>query len=432
MIYQKRPTARYRIILPILLALITTSLIPLQAEAFTTSPFRTNQHKEITNSALSDLGFGFSARAAGIIKAANTHQDGWFFSWNYAVPEFHGDRYPPKSSRDAFNDLRNYIKEQKELAETILRQCNAEAALEAIGRALHGLQDFFSHSNFADELNHDEQEQAMAALSDTSIDPPANLKMTSWGVSDKDDPEHYTHSAHAKDAPGDPWFDTAKNFAVIQSHGFIEGIKNDLTTDEWNKLTGGGNPPPTRDTERSEPYNMIPGNTYQVRLFYASSWAVNLTILETLPNGVVFVDSSHAPNTIESVTLETPDNPPVTVVQWKFAGSEPLGSVEIDYTLRITEEAVSHPSVGLRCTKPAPSYILNYGEVCEVDSSGNQYDADMGGQQFGRIETTVGGIAVPVDKFGLLAPYIGLASTTLVAAVAAVVYVKRGKRRKEK
>ena len=45
---------------------------------------------------------------------------------------------------------------------------------------------------------------------------------------------------------------------------------------------------------------------------------------------------------------------------------------------------------------------------------------------------SVGGVVVPVDKFGLLAPYIGLASTTAIGAVATAVYVKRGKRRKEK
>ncbi len=44
----------------------------------------------------------------------------------------------------------------------------------------------------------------------------------------------------------------------------------------------------------------------------------------------------------------------------------------------------------------------------------------------------VGGIWVPVDKFGLLAPYIGVASTILVATAATAIYVKRVKRRKEK
>ena len=43
--------------------------------------------------------------------------------------------------------------------------------------------------------------------------------------------------------------------------------------------------------------------------------------------------------------------------------------------------------------------------------------------------TAVGGNVVAVDKFGLLAPYIGLASTIAVATVATAIYVKR---RKEK
>jgi hypothetical protein len=47
-------------------------------------------------------------------------------------------------------------------------------------------------------------------------------------------------------------------------------------------------------------------------------------------------------------------------------------------------------------------------------------------------EPSVGGIWVPVDNSGLLAPYIGLASTAMIGAVATVFYVKRGKRRKEK
>jgi hypothetical protein len=44
----------------------------------------------------------------------------------------------------------------------------------------------------------------------------------------------------------------------------------------------------------------------------------------------------------------------------------------------------------------------------------------------------VGGIVVPVDKLALLAPYIGLASTIVVATVATAIYTKRVKRRKEK
>jgi len=41
----------------------------------------------------------------------------------------------------------------------------------------------------------------------------------------------------------------------------------------------------------------------------------------------------------------------------------------------------------------------------------------------------VGGFWIPVDKLGLLAPYIGLASTILVAAAATAIYVKHRKKK---
>ena len=51
---------------------------------------------------------------------------------------------------------------------------------------------------------------------------------------------------------------------------------------------------------------------------------------------------------------------------------------------------------------------------------------------FAFVGAPVGGIVVPVDKLALLAPYIALASTILVATAATTIYVKRVKRRKEK
>jgi len=45
------------------------------------------------------------------------------------------------------------------------------------------------------------------------------------------------------------------------------------------------------------------------------------------------------------------------------------------------------------------------------------------------LEIVIGGIAFPVDKLALLAPYIGLASTILVATAATAIYVKRRKER---
>ncbi|MEM2971281.1 MAG: LamG domain-containing protein [Candidatus Bathyarchaeia archaeon] len=44
----------------------------------------------------------------------------------------------------------------------------------------------------------------------------------------------------------------------------------------------------------------------------------------------------------------------------------------------------------------------------------------------------VGGYVIPVDKIGLLAPYIGLASTTVIAITATTIYIKRFKNKKQK
>jgi len=73
--------------------------------------------------------------------------------------------------------------------------------------------------------------------------------------------------------------------------------------------------------------------------------------------------------------------------------------------------------------------------VIDYDDDGDgEIDEDPAPQEGGYIgpEGGVGGIVIPVDKFGLLVPYIGLTSTMLVATVTTAVYVKRVKRRKEK
>ena len=50
----------------------------------------------------------------------------------------------------------------------------------------------------------------------------------------------------------------------------------------------------------------------------------------------------------------------------------------------------------------------------------------------GAFPPPVGGVWIPVDKLGLLAPYIGVTSTILVATAATAIYVKRVKRRETK
>jgi hypothetical protein len=81
-------------------------------------------------------------------------------------------------------------------------------------------------------------------------------------------------------------------------------------------------------------------------------------------------------------------------------------------------------------TDPYEEYLVRAG-----DKFKNIYDFvvnSRGEVELVNLTSGVGGFVIPLDKFALLAPYIGLTSTIIVAAVAAVIYVKRVNRRKEK
>jgi hypothetical protein len=95
-----------------------------------------------------------------------------------------------------------------------------------------------------------------------------------------------------------------------------------------------------------------------------------------------------------------------------------LGGTPTDFTMNyVLNGEVKSISIG-----PVPP--LELGKWYPLGSSSIPADVTIVEAAVG-----VGGIIVPVDKFGLLAPYIGLTSTIVVASVATAVYVKR---RKEK
>jgi len=49
-----------------------------------------------------------------------------------------------------------------------------------------------------------------------------------------------------------------------------------------------------------------------------------------------------------------------------------------------------------------------------------------------KVAQGVGGVAIAIDKFGLLTPYIGFSAITLIAGIATIAYFRRVKHRKEK
>jgi hypothetical protein len=108
-------------------------------------------------------------------------------------------------------------------------------------------------------------------------------------------------------------------------------------------------------------------------------------------------------------------------------GTTPDGKTSMDFS------ADDYGS-GFKKTKQIDIYV-GEGEANLLkwqQTGDNRYVNIVVKETGGTNATGVGGIIVPVDKFALLAPYIGLTSTIIVATVATVIYVKRVKHRKEK
>jgi len=135
-----------------------------------------------------------------------------------------------------------------------------------------------------------------------------------------------------------------------------------------------------------------------------------VTITEQIPTGFTFVAATPTQTSISYIT-DPEDGLEITEVNWVFS--------EGDVYDRTIVYTVTCPS----------TYAIEYFGG-ETESDGKTMVT------FGQSKVTVGvsvvgGLLLPIDKLGLLAPYIGLASTIVVATVATAVYAKRVKRRKE-
>jgi hypothetical protein len=130
----------------------------------------------------------------------------------------------------------------------------------------------------------------------------------------------------------------------------------------------------------------------------------NVTVFEIIPKGFSWVAWDLSP---ESQNL--------TTARWNFF--EDIRDVKIN------------------CIVKAPIVTGTYYFAGFVEVDGLKI-AYLGDNEIVVVTLPVGGtsfpISVPIDKSGLLAPYIGFASTIIVATVATAIYVKRVKRRKEK
>jgi hypothetical protein len=99
-------------------------------------------HKTITNKVAGDLGYSASAQAA-LVKG-NTDTD------KKEDEAAGGEWYSPAAHFDneAFSAGALRLRNKRDLALASLETCDWNVSLEAMGRALHAIQDFYSHSNW--------------------------------------------------------------------------------------------------------------------------------------------------------------------------------------------------------------------------------------------------------------------------------------------
>lgn len=115
-------------------------------------------------------------------------------------PTHHFDRVPPMSDAEAFEYARDHVRTQRALA-LALHQ-DPRSAVQALGRALHAVQDACSHSNLVD-LDDDARRRFLDALLDGAPVPP-EARLVSYLPGSRepglppDDP--YPHDRYSKDS----------------------------------------------------------------------------------------------------------------------------------------------------------------------------------------------------------------------------------------
>jgi hypothetical protein len=177
----------------------------------TAEAFKTNIHTEIDNKAFDSLGFPSLYRS--YINQANVNQD-----LSPGTPQYHGDRRSGETHQIAFNRLRDYISSEKIKISSLRSKGDFVNAAVETGKALHAVQDFYSHSNFV-EMSEQDRTTTKLALINPTKEMPSTVKMCGFWISFPfkplpctdsgsllcpKDPLLYSHTNHNKDASGSP------------------------------------------------------------------------------------------------------------------------------------------------------------------------------------------------------------------------------------
>ncbi|MGH7868783.1 MAG: DUF7619 domain-containing protein, partial [Candidatus Dormibacteraceae bacterium] len=193
-------------------------------------------------------------------------------------PTHHFDHPVGETDEQAFTYARTYVSQEKTIVVEDLHTgaCQVGDALDALGSALHAVQDVYSHSNYVDlaypqtvryvmpeGLTPAEQSTLDAAVLDVSVQPPAafwsDFRLTLYdrapdpqnptGTCNAASPAIYCHEFWSKDSPGwDPIsgsytgdysiYFAAKQAAINETAKFIQGVIQAVGQSTWNNLVG--------------------------------------------------------------------------------------------------------------------------------------------------------------------------------------------------
>ena len=244
-----------------LLLLALALALPPQAGAFASVPPGSSVHDDIT--AIVDAA-GFPEDGVRALQAAVREPDMDETEWDPDMDEparidaraayraeHHCDRDVGTPDADAFAATTRYIQQQRAEATNRSAAGDPDGAIAALGRALHAVQDCYSHSNIVD-LPADARAAADEAILNGG-EAPEGLRLVSYdpGADDPEDPDgdDYTHKDHAKDdadkndeskAPAQDGnqtkFEAAREMARLATIAFVQEFLHGLPPSEKDVL----------------------------------------------------------------------------------------------------------------------------------------------------------------------------------------------------
>ena len=164
-------------------------------------------------------------------------------------PWHHCDRVPPQTDAEALNATRAYVAHERGLAKD-LALLDPPAAMRALGRALHALQDCFSHSDVVDLPPERQQDLVHAFVNASRQAPPLRLCGTQPGAPIIGQPpgDPYPHATCNKDDPksspeaealmpdGRSKHEHARELATEATRAFLTDVMAGLEAEESRRL----------------------------------------------------------------------------------------------------------------------------------------------------------------------------------------------------